>query len=169
MLRLPARLLTSTFVEPYTDDESLTAHYQGDFVVLEVVAHDDEGDDWADDEESANWLPGLLPLRNELASGDFRALYLGWLAGVEAGMRDDDEPEPPVPAGLGSLSTSLVALAQFTRASDELLAAATRSSSDLAQTDTSIEVEGWIRDLPTTKKYALFSRLVIDNDAHLGV
>ena len=40
---------------------------------------------WVDEEETAGWLPALLPLRAELASGDARALYLAWLASIDRG------------------------------------------------------------------------------------
>ena len=31
----------------------------------------------------------------ELAAGDLRGLYLGWLLSLRQGELDDDEPEPP--------------------------------------------------------------------------
>ena len=88
---------------------------------------------WVDEEETAGWLPALLPLRAELPSGDARALYLAWLAGIYADddELDDDALEPPVPPGLGQLSAALTMLAEFLRLDEDLLAVAAAASPDL--------------------------------------
>ena len=50
---------------------------------------DGDGDD--DDElEGDALLASLVPLRAELARGDLRALYPGWLARVQEGELDDE-------------------------------------------------------------------------------
>src|SRR5437762_69812 len=86
---------------------------------------------------------------NEYSYGDFRALYLGWLAGVQYKMHagdwdeesdggdggdaeaeadregeEDGHPEPPVPAGLGALNAAHQALADFLMVDTDLLEAA---------------------------------------------
>jgi hypothetical protein len=57
-------------------------------------------------EGGPGWMCSLLSLRDELLRGDTRPLYLDWLARVcncneEVG---DDDIEPPVPAGLQTLT-----------------------------------------------------------------
>jgi len=66
-------------------------------------------------------------VRAELARGDLRALYLGWLLRAQSGELDDDDTEPPVPPGLGQLSASLESLAEFLRIDDDLLHVAAES------------------------------------------
>jgi len=51
-------------------------------------------------------LSSLISVRAELGRGDLRALYLGWLQCAQTGDPDDDDLEPPVPAGLAQLSAS---------------------------------------------------------------
>ncbi|HEX5164561.1 MAG TPA: hypothetical protein VFV93_04125, partial [Thermomicrobiales bacterium] len=129
MLRPPARLLDMQTAQAYAIGGSLDVYSRGDIVILEFLSTDEDGGGWIDDNESASWLTALLPLRSELAGGDLRALYLGWLAGAEAGMLDDDETEQPVPPGLNQLSAALKSLAEFLSISEDTLAiAATRSS-----------------------------------------
>jgi hypothetical protein len=69
------------------------------------VIVDDSGE-WVEGAEDS--LPAIVGVRSELAAGDLRALYLAWLwweGGEDAfGDGDQDEREPPVPAGLGSLT-----------------------------------------------------------------
>ena len=51
-------------------------------------------------------LPTAAPY---LASGDLRALYLGWLAAAQLGLVEDDAPEPPVPRPRKALHAPAVA------------------------------------------------------------
>ena len=92
MVKLPRRLLDAEVARRYAMEEALDLHTRGDAVILEFVSHDDEGGYWIEDAEAEGWMPALLPLRAELAGGDLRALYLGWLAGVAPGAsRGDDD------------------------------------------------------------------------------
>jgi hypothetical protein len=79
---------------------------------------EEEGGDWA---EGEGQLSSLISVRSELARGDLRALYLGWLLCVQNGDLDDDEIEPPVPAGLGQLSASLSSFAEFLQIGADLM------------------------------------------------
>jgi len=36
-------------------------------------------DDWI---EGEGWMGQLLPIRDELARGDYRSLYIGWLSSI---------------------------------------------------------------------------------------
>jgi predicted nucleic acid-binding protein len=59
-------------------------------VIIRFRWDDDEGDDWI---EGDGLLDPLLAARGELAAGDTRLLYLGWLRTVQLGGLDDDEDE----------------------------------------------------------------------------
>ena len=60
--------------------------------------------------EGEAWMPAAwLSIRTDLMRGDYRALYLGWLAGIPMREEDgEDEEEPPVPPGLAKLSAPLL-------------------------------------------------------------
>ncbi len=74
-------------------------------------------------------LRKIAPVRAMLMRGDLRPLYLAWLACAE-------EPllEPPVPAGLGELTTPLRAMARFFEVDQHLIAAAAEQSPALPKT-----------------------------------
>lgn len=127
MLRLPKSLFAVETVKRYTDADTLSAAVRGDSLILDFSSEDEDGGEWVDDEEAEGWLPALLPLRSDLVAGDLRALYLAWLAGAAAGFLDD-AIEPLVPPGLGDLSASLKALAEFLRVDDDLVAVAAERS-----------------------------------------
>ena len=166
MVRLPGRLLDPATVCPYAIEGFLDVHARRECVILELACEDENGrGGWVEDEESESWMPGLLPLRADLAAGDLRALYLTWLAGIRADMLDEEEVEPPVPAGLGSLSASLEALVEFLRVDEDLIAVAAERSSKSAAGPAPGYLARWIGELPVVDKDALLIRLVAEDGA----
>jgi hypothetical protein len=99
-------------------------------------------------------MPGLIVLREELLSGDLRSLYLGWLSGVDGDV-DDDDPEPPVPAGLRTLTAAQDDLVALLRIDDDLLAAAAERSADLAEPESSrAQLAEWLWSRSSAEKDA---------------
>ena len=68
----------------------------------------------------------MAQVRPELTAGDLRLLYLGWLLAVQTDFSevDDEDVEPPVPAGLEDLSASLQAVVDFLGIDKDLIAVA---------------------------------------------
>jgi hypothetical protein len=110
--RLPRALLDAETARRYCDEEHRAwVTETAEHVIVWFRWDDDEGDDWI---EGDGLLDPLLDARSELAAGDLRLLYLGWLLKVQLSGLDDednedqgredegltDEVEPPVPAGL---------------------------------------------------------------------
>ena len=86
-----------------------------------------------DAEGSGEWLEGngildlLLPIREELLRGDYRSLYLGWLA-QQSHEPDDGEDEalatlgPPIPFGMADLTPAQTELSERLGVDGDLLA-----------------------------------------------
>src|SRR4029450_2168966 len=121
---------------------------KGKHVILEFHS-EDEGEDWIKDETE---LSALIPLRADLAQGDHRCLYLAWLLCVQTGEVENDVEEPPVPAGLRSLTVSLRALADFLRINADLIEVAAEDSPDREDVGPREEMERWISSLPDADK-----------------
>ena len=171
VLRLPRSLLDLNAVEPYLVDEQVEAWTTDTHLILDLHNHDETGD-W--DYEPQGALSVIVGVRNELAAGDHRALYLAWLAGYGTWERDedafdrdtDDEPEPPVPAGLRTLTTAQRALADFLRLDDDLLTVAAEASPPLGETpDDPERLAAWVAELPGTEKDRLLLRVLQDQAA----
>ena len=150
MLGFPRSVLDPATVLRYEIEPGPEVHVKPARVILNFLDEDEKGGDWEDGGEG--WMPALVPLRADLANGDLRALYLGWLHAAGTGELDDEAVEPPVPPGLGSLSGPLQALVDF------LPLAETRPSSS--------ELERWISGLPESEKDALLVRLA-SGEPHL--
>ncbi len=98
---------------------------------------------WERNEEGGCWETGgegltdeLIGIREELLRGDYRALFLGWLADFDPDEWQDSKDGavmmPPIPAGLDQLTSALAALIKHFPVDRDALAAATR----LSQTST---------------------------------
>jgi hypothetical protein len=159
MLRLPRSMLDVAIANPHNTDETIATHGAGAFTIVHFHISDEEEGGY--EEDSEEWLPRLLPLRDELATGDLRALYLGWLLSAQHGLIDDDEPEPPVPPGLRQLSPALKALASFLWLDEDLIAVAAEQSVHLRSRRTSRDDQlRWLSGIPAPEKDAMLLRVL---------
>jgi hypothetical protein len=114
-------------------------------------------------------LASLVLLRSDLMNGDHRALYLGWLLAVQFREIAEDDPEPPVPPGLGKLNAALDCLADFLGIDADLIsAAAARSPDEQVYTPSKKEIGEWVRTLPSAEKDAIVVKLIEGDDPHLS-
>jgi hypothetical protein len=166
-LRLPFRLLNPSAAREYCGCESAFVREKDGKLILSFISDDEEGGEWVEGEGE---LSSLISVRAELARGDLRALYLGWLLGVQTGELDDEETEPPVPAGLDQLSAALESLAQFLRIDRDLLHVVAQASAPMEEvTPRRDEVRAWIAGLPVTEKNDVLTRLIVDGEQSLIV
>ena len=111
MFRLPRTVLDPGLAEQYCVDPQVSVYATSDHVILDMTSDDEPGDE---DEDLEGSLSAIVGARSELAGGDLRPLYLAWLSGYGTWERDEDAfddededvAEPPVLAGLGSLTAS---------------------------------------------------------------
>lgn len=164
-LRLPSPLLDPAVVSEYCGGESASAEEKNGKVILSFVSDDEEGGEWVDGEGQ---LSSLISVRAELARGDLRALYLGWLLRVQMGELEEEATEPPVPPGLGQLSASLASLADFLRIDDDLLHIAAQASAPLEEKTVQRDaVRAWVGALPVDEKNDVLTRLIVDGEQAL--
>ena len=187
MLRLPLAALDEAaladFLQPSVAAEetgygdAFTATATPTHWILDWSDNDDSGDSERDLEEDeddggSGWMARLLPLRDELLRGDTRPLYLGWLARVGSEEIGDEDIEPPLPAGLKTLTPAQMALAEFLEIPPDWLTAAAANSADLAgSTNTTPVMDAWL-DLQTPAQMRDTLRLLLQQrgpEAERGV
>jgi hypothetical protein len=171
MLRLPRSLLEPEVARQYSVDDQVTVTVTDEHVIIDMVSEDEEGE-WEEDTEDS--LSAIIGVRAELAAGDLRPLYLAWLSAYGVWERDEDAfdsedediPEPPVPAGLQSLTAAQRALADFLRLDSDLLAVAAEASPPRpsAQDDLGA-LAAWIAGLPDDEKARLLLLVAQDQGA----
>jgi hypothetical protein len=123
-LRLPEKLLNAKTARLYAVGEHAAVRAINGKVILSFHSENEDGDDML---ESDGWLAALISVRAELARGDLRALYLGWLLCAQNGELDPGGLSPPVPAGLTKLSASLTNLVEFLRIDKALVRASAKT------------------------------------------
>lgn len=161
--RVPARLVDVATAQRYCVRDAVSARVSGEHVVIDLVSEDEEADDF--DWGGEGWLSAVVPVRAELVVGDLRMLYLAWLLCVQAHEVPDEAAEPPVPAGLGKLTASLKAVAEFLRIDPDLLAVAVLRV-PAAEVPTQ-NMAGWVASLPEAEKDAALLTLLRGDDPHL--
>lgn len=122
MLRVPGTRLDPKIVKQYCavradptrrSPSVATVTTVGAHLVIDLWSEDESGEDWEDTEPGA--LNALVPIRNELSAGDYRALYLAWRLRVQAGEIGIRVRTPPVPDGMSQPTGSQQALVEFLR------------------------------------------------------
>jgi hypothetical protein len=165
ILRIPRGSVDEKFVEQYVVSHACKFWTTKEHLIIqwERSSEDEPPDEWVDGE---GWMARLIAIREELERGDYRALYLGWLYGMQWSLPVDtseediddeyeiaggvklDAIEPPVPAGLSALTAAQRALVEFLEINPDLLAAAAGASADAsAPTDSTQDIEQWVTRL----------------------
>ena len=164
-LRMPSKLLDPVVAKAYCGGDSAIVQEKADRVVLSFVSRNEEGGEWV---EGEGQLSSMISVRGELARGDLRALYLGWLLRVQAGELEGSNVEPPVPPGLRELSPSLERLAEFLRIGGDLLDVAASTSRPLGDAvPHRAEVGAWVGRLATEERDEIITNLIVDADTTL--
>jgi hypothetical protein len=144
-LRLPCQAVDPERVQLYCAGESVSARAKGKFVILDFCSQDEDGD-W--EAEGQGWLSSLIPLRADIAGGDYRTLYLAWLLCAQSQELEDDAIEPPCPPGLGTLSAPLRAFADFLRIDNDLIEVAAAANPTVVGLSLGEDFERWVSVLP---------------------
>lgn len=167
MFRIPRKFFDLEAAKAYCDeDNGLSVKAGKGHVVLEFWTEDEDAYDW---EEGEGWMSSLVSLRADLMRGDLRALYLGWLATLEAPYPDEDDEqteqtEPPVPPGLKKLSAPLKSLAEFLRIDTDLLEAASApSTGDPPSEPSRDDLARWVQALPVSEKNDYLTRFLAED------
>lgn len=147
-LRLPRDALDFKIAAAYGTENALVIKEVGAHWVIDWELSESESDRFGGEDDGSGWMSRLTPLRNELLRGDWRGLYIGWLAGATAGELEDDQQEPPVPAGMKQLTAAQSALVDFLEVDPDLLAGAAQASVDPGNNPAQEEAEAWLDTLP---------------------
>ena len=124
MIRLPARLVDRQRLGAFLGEvDCASLRVSGENLILEIRRDEVESEDWDD---GSGWLAALAPLRAEVLGGDLRLFYLLWLTAVKADVLEVDAPGP-LP-GIGPMSATLEAFAEFFGIDSDLVQAAAERS-----------------------------------------
>ncbi|MCB1824500.1 MAG: hypothetical protein KDJ54_07960 [Candidatus Competibacteraceae bacterium] len=160
-LRLPHEALDAGTTAAYETKYALLIKKVGEYWVIDWNLNESEDYDRFGEDDGRGWMARLTPLRDELSRGDQRGLYLGWLAAVETGEVEDDQLEPPVPAGMKQPTSAQRALVKFLGIGLDLLSGATLASADVTEDAPGPEeMEAWLDTVPADETRDLLRLLL---------
>ncbi|RLE21030.1 MAG: hypothetical protein DRJ08_06190, partial [Acidobacteria bacterium] len=147
-IRLPLKAIekemATALSSPYALDFKMTPSH---WIVTWELTESEDSDGYVED-DGRGWMARLAPIREELIQGDYRSLYIGWLAQVSRNMLADEELEPMPMSGVGELTPAQQALAAFLELNQDLLSGAAIDNPPL-QSSASLrhQREEWINSL----------------------
>ena len=162
MFRLPREVLDPETAGQYCDTDTASLTETDAHLILSLYIDQEEADDYWD--EPGGQLAAMVQARSELVSGDLRLLYLAWLLALQSDEVDDEDTEPPVPAGLGDLSAGLQAVVDFFEIDEDLIAVAAALSPSIEELP---GLEEWIASLPAEEKDGLLARVASGESAQV--
>ena len=168
MFRFPRAVLdlesAQAYCQLHTVEDYVSFSEVGEYSVLNIEFHDEGGGSWV---EGEGWLDALLPLRDDILRGDYRALYLAWLKTLLWEDVLDSVVEPPVPPGLRKLTPALETFVELFEIDKTLLQVATETSGERSSA-----TDDWMRtaiaQLPREEGDAFLLRLA-QGEPHLGL
>ena len=124
-LRLPNTKLSAKTARLYAVGERAAVQVKNGNMIFSFLSEDEEGEESV---VSEGLMASIISVRSELARGDLRALYLGWLLCAQSGELEPVDLSPPAPSGLAKLSASLTSLAEFLRVDRTLIRVAAETA-----------------------------------------
>ncbi|MHB8628397.1 MAG: hypothetical protein ACYDBJ_15225 [Aggregatilineales bacterium] len=170
MFRFPKSSIDTAAIKIYCTTDAVSLTETKNHLILDFDYGENEPGDY-DDEIDSN-LSGIVGVRDEILRGDFRALYLSWLKGIQIELEyepdkdDEDDREPPVPANLKKLSPALQNFADFLEIDQDLIAVAAQTSpTGFASAE---PLERWLRALADDEKVEFLLR-VANGEPNVGL
>ena len=160
MVRLPIDALSEDTVKAVDTPDMLDIYATKTHWIITWSLIESEDYDRFGMEDGHGWMASLSPVRDELLRGDFRSLYIGWLAAAR-GLLEDDELEPPFIEGMGNITAAQKALAEFLEVDPDLLLSAGMGRPAAQSSDISKEkMDKWIHALPKEEVTLILEQLL---------
>jgi hypothetical protein len=162
-LAFPKGAIAPEAIQPYLRggeqyEDTLTVKEIGNRCIVSWERNEDGGWGWT---EGEGLMDQLIGVREELMRGDYRALYLGWLADFDPHEWRDPEDGavvmPPIPTGLAHLSPAQAALMEHFPVDRDALAVAVGLSE--ASTPDRIPIAAVLESLSVSEMRALLARV----------
>lgn len=164
-IALPANVLAPETAREYCSNQTASIREKSGKLIFKFLREEEPTGEWAD---GNGYLSTLLQIRNELARGDLRSLYLGWLLSSQENEPETGNTEPPVPPNLGNLSAAQQCFADFFQIDRDLLAAAAKNSSPATREPVDRKMfSSWIEALPAKDKDEMLVRVAGGEEAQI--
>ena len=125
------------------------------------MINDGDGSDFDYEFIQRDWMPHLAPIREEILSGNLRALYLGWLKSIQSDDTDTADEEPFPWPKLGPLTAAQESLVEFLHIDPDLLTALDLSHQKDSPTQTKA-IDTWLATLSPQQATSFLQQVLIN-------
>jgi len=144
MFKVPAKTVDYALLKQYDNGETVRVAKSGSHVIVNITADCDDAGEWREESQK---ISKYMSFRDDLMLGDYRCLYIAWLAGYDGQSRK--QKKPPIPPGMKKLSGTLRAFVDFMYLDAEQLQTVLKSASDAELPEPTIkEIKDWVANLP---------------------
>jgi len=162
MFKVPAQSVDFSLLKEYDNGETVRVKTSDNHVIVDITADCDNSDErWEESEEINNYVS----FRDDLMAGDYRCLYIAWLAGYDECPRKKKTPKktPSIPPGMKKLTGTLQAFVDFMYLDENKLKTALESASvgELSE-PTLKEIKDWVACLPDKDRQKIIVDLLLE-------
>lgn len=152
MLKVPAKCVDLKRAHKYCTENTFKIVKSGpDLIFCFNIWIEDGSGYWEEMQE----VKQMVSLRDDIMAEDYRCLYLAWLAQRhdDHDRKNENPPQPPVPAGFGALTEPLRKFADFMFLEKaDLKEAAELSGDDPSKPPSGKDFKDWIASMPESVK-----------------
>lgn len=167
ILKFPAAAVPRAALEPYALEDVLKVWSTKSHTLIRISCTIEDMGDFDEHWEDQGALAGLVPLRQQIMSGDYRSLYMAWLDGAVNNILNDRSQRrsitaPPIPPGLGTLDGALESFADVFWLDRDAIEIATRHSRPIKSmrgAKVQQALQSFIKGLDTQTKDAMLLRV----------
>ena len=142
--KVPAPTVDFSLLKEYDNGETVRVETSDNHVIVDITADCDDSDEWWEDSLKIN---KYVSFRDDLMAGDYRCLYIAWLAGCDG--RPRKKKAPPIPPGMTKLTGTLQAFVEFMYLDKDQLKTALESASVEEPSEPTLqEIKDWVACLP---------------------
>jgi len=146
MFKVPAQTVDFSLLKEYDNGETVRVKTIGKHVIVDITADCDSPDEWWEESEK---ISKYVSFRDDLMAGDYRCLYIAWLAGYYEDSRKKTKKTPPIPPGMKKLTGTLRAFVDFMYLDKDQLTTVLESASDNELSEPMPkEIKNWVAGLP---------------------
>jgi len=158
MFKFPAPAVDFALLKEYDNGETVRVKTSGNHVIVDLTADCDESDEWWEESLKIN---KYVSFRDDLMAGDYRCLYIAWLAGYAECPRK--KKTPPIPPGMKKLTGTLQAFVDFMYLDETQWTTALESVGDHERSEpTHREIKDWVAGLPDQDRQQIIVDLLLE-------
>jgi hypothetical protein len=161
--KVPTNVVDFALLKQYDNNETVRVTQSGNDVLVRITANCEDAEEWW---EVSQKISKYVSLRDDIMAGDYRCLYIAWLAGYNEQPKKKTLPTPPIPSGMKKLSGTLQSFIDFMYLDAETVNTAVESANAEELPEPTLkEIKDWVANLPEEDWQKILVELIQEKTA----